>query len=1232
VAVVTAQKAARSPQEPLGGDAPPTPTVPVSIHNAVLSQARVAVDKLEPRLADIVERILVKYGRLAASKFTDHATDHLNAAGPPGFGPFGTVDWTAPFADQLLNIDAMVGEILAKTQPVREALIQQTMTPALAQAGLAWNTANPLIAQQIANTGTQIRSIADTTRANIMQTIGQAADKGLTIPQTAKLIRANAETSSAYRSTMIARTELGRAVSGASLAATQMVSNATGDTYNKTWHTAPGATYPRHEDYDELDGQTVPLDSEFDVGGEALQYPGDPDGDPSETINCRCAMDYMTPSGEQELEADSGPPEIDTMDTAGGGGGGGALPAPGGALQAPLTPLTGHNADTYATSLTKRAAKIEPAITDTIKASAEASRAELVGLDFRLKSEASAARKIASDAVDRGMTEAETAQQVSDMVRFTASYAEEDYVAGTERMLADLQDRGMTVSKFKNTWTPDAPYAGINVQLAAPNGYRFELQFHTPSSFQLKDKINHPLYEEWRLLDPASARAQELTREMIANTAKVPVPPGVRDMTFERPTTVARDVPSARGPSEALAPGGPGGPGSVVSFTQTTDYATFNRALAENARPGFLTVHTPEELASNQVYLSADGKAGFSISSERDLQNVFRNEGGVKGAGRMAVHQAVQDGARTLDAYDGFLPDLYQKEGFAQVGRMAWSDEFAPEGWNYAEYGRPDVVFMATNPVPGVEVKTFTDWEQAKAYSLEVSRPIGTGPEPLLTSAPGPALIVNNEADAAQALMDGVRNQEILKGKTPDETAIARGVASWKKNLKGNLVTDPAVLQKVADADAYNMGGPVYADQIQGRDTIIVISDNTPVGNVLRPGGDITSAGRRTGNEATVIMDEATRDFPAIPTEAIEPGKYASAEQGGLPALLRHEYGHQLSDAMTADQWAAFRARLPAQDTVKADVSKYAGQGLDVGNAQEAYSELFAITTDPAYRPGDWAPWVQQVGHEMWGTPLSGAQAMLSPTQAVVNETISLDPSGKDIDAALASISDVVNIPDPLANEDPITAKIVGEIHVEGLPPGSHVQGAFTPTDNSIQVRRLSGDRYSVFTHEFGHAVDHASGPTRETLDAAGKLTNVRVNATSDIIESGLQDWAKAIEDSPTIEKMAAAMQDGLDRAAKAGLDFVGNDLVYVDGEPYYAANMAYTLNPAELFARSFTQYMSQTDDTIAVHVAEQLDLKHQNPGMWYWDNVEFAPIAAAMHDWFEANGMLATGAAAAGG
>ena len=47
------------------------------------------------------------------------------------------------------------------------------------------------------------------------------------------------------------------------------------------------------ESHTEADGQVREMHEEFEVGDELLMYPGDPTGDASEVINCRCVCIYV---------------------------------------------------------------------------------------------------------------------------------------------------------------------------------------------------------------------------------------------------------------------------------------------------------------------------------------------------------------------------------------------------------------------------------------------------------------------------------------------------------------------------------------------------------------------------------------------------------------------------------------------------------------------------------------------------------------------------------------------------------------------------------------------------------------------------------------------------------------------------------------------------------------------------------------------------------------------------
>lgn len=66
----------------------------------------------------------------------------------------------------------------------------------------------------------------------------------------------------------------------------------------KTWVAVlDSATRPEHV---EADGQEVPVDEPFEVGGEDLMYPGDDSGSPENVINCRCTAVYSDGSEYSE--------------------------------------------------------------------------------------------------------------------------------------------------------------------------------------------------------------------------------------------------------------------------------------------------------------------------------------------------------------------------------------------------------------------------------------------------------------------------------------------------------------------------------------------------------------------------------------------------------------------------------------------------------------------------------------------------------------------------------------------------------------------------------------------------------------------------------------------------------------------------------------------------------------------------------------------------------------------
>ena len=152
------------------------------------------------------------------------------------------------------------------------------------------------------------------------------------------------------------------------------------------------------------------------------------------------------------------------------------------------------------------------------------------GLPFRVKTEGSLLRKIKMKARQKGISEEEYASKVTDVLRFT-DYADGDKLADSfAHTKKNLESKGYEMIECTNTFhLKKAPYRGINTLVKSPKGYVFELQFHTPQSFQIKEE-NHKMYEEHRLEGTSQERKKELTFLMKQNAMKVKVPKNIESV------------------------------------------------------------------------------------------------------------------------------------------------------------------------------------------------------------------------------------------------------------------------------------------------------------------------------------------------------------------------------------------------------------------------------------------------------------------------------------------------------------------------------------------------------------------------------------------------------------------------------------------------------------------------------------------------------------------------------
>lgn len=184
-----------------------------------------------------------------------------------------------------------------------------------------------------------------------------------------------------------------------------------------------------------------------------------------------------------------------------------------------------HNA--AANQFLEQARQAEPHITQSLRdIVGNNPGSELTGLDYRLKAEDSFKQKLFGSLLeDPRMSIDGHLAGMKDSVRYTMQSPEGLYAANTQRAIDNLIADGYEPVKFKNSW--DQPgYQGINSFWRDPaTGQTFEVQFHTPSSFDAKMQT-HPLYEQERLPGISPQLVADLQQEQKQIFDSVPRPAG----------------------------------------------------------------------------------------------------------------------------------------------------------------------------------------------------------------------------------------------------------------------------------------------------------------------------------------------------------------------------------------------------------------------------------------------------------------------------------------------------------------------------------------------------------------------------------------------------------------------------------------------------------------------------------------------------------------------------------
>lgn len=164
-----------------------------------------------------------------------------------------------------------------------------------------------------------------------------------------------------------------------------------------------------------------------------------------------------------------------------------------------------------AIALVDQARRSEGAVTDALEqAVAKVPGARLDGLEYRLKSPSSLARKLDTRA-ERSATRrriADLGQDMTDVLRYTVVVPEHDRLGESARAaVAELEGAGCQVVTAESSYVPNNPYKGLHLLVRTPSGDQiFELQVHSKASIAIKSKA-HKEYEISRdRTQPLSAR------------------------------------------------------------------------------------------------------------------------------------------------------------------------------------------------------------------------------------------------------------------------------------------------------------------------------------------------------------------------------------------------------------------------------------------------------------------------------------------------------------------------------------------------------------------------------------------------------------------------------------------------------------------------------------------------------------------------------------------------------
>ncbi len=401
-------------------------------------------------------------------------------------------------------------------------------------------------------------------------------------------------------------------------------------------------------------------------------------------------------------------------------------------------------------------------------------------------------------------------------------------------------------------------------------------------------------------------------------------------------------------------------------------------------------VYPEDAYREMRTFTTKDGKSGFAIKPDGDIVSVF-SDGGGKVHSMLAL--AVEQGGTKLDCFHTMLTKLYEANGFREVRRDPWNEEYKPEGWSKEKFakfnkGEPDIVYVYMEYAPsrplkpvGEELTPTQEREQATSDAVSVaqqetgqtSRPI-QGLDPKLQaeltkkeeSARKEAESILLKPQLAELkrenrmLLDAERERATAEiGNQVGNEPVFRAFALFNPEGAEHDFSQKTIWKKSADY----MNNRLGAEDAEHFETVAEMSGFTSADQMakqllLTERGPAFQAEvkRRLDQHMTQFAD--LKDTEAMKTEAL---KAVHNEQSGELLALQYQVmeGKEQNAAInskTASERAAYRAEMweaakqLARDTINSKPVETAGRF----RAYYADERNAAVRAEKAKAEGKW--------------------------------------------------------------------------------------------------------------------------------------------------------------------------------------------------------------------------------------------------------------------------------------